>query len=100
MSDLVRVTKTVGDTVLRFNVGRAEATARDDVEVVEESAYGVDGQPRPVERIDKRSGRPVKPRVTVDEAAAKKTPAAKKATAPKAAQSAEQSDTAPSSKES
>lgn len=80
MSNLVRVRVDGRE----FNVGRAYATAH-QLTVLDEPAYTRDGQTRPASRA---GGRPVKPKTSVAEAAAKK-----------AAKSAEQSDTNPPSKE-
>ncbi|HKY58306.1 MAG TPA: hypothetical protein VJL80_09735 [Aeromicrobium sp.] len=80
MSDLVRVRVDGRE----FNVGRAYAAAH-QLTVLDESAYTRDGQTRPVSR---EGGRPVKPKVSVAEAAERK-----------AAKSAEQSDTNPPSEE-
>lgn len=58
-----------------FNVGASLAAAR-GYEVLEESAYGVDGQPRPVTR---GNGRPRKPKTSVAEKAAEKKAATESA---------------------
>lgn len=80
MSHLVRV--RVGNR--EFNVGAAYATAH-GLTVLDEPTHA-HGRPR---RASRAQGRPVKPKVSVADAIEKK-----------AAQSADQSDTAPSSKES
>lgn len=71
---LVLVRKDLGDVVLTWPLGEAEAAARarmGDVEVLEESAYA-HGRPKRATRIRKSSGRPAKPKTSVAAEAAKK----------------------------
>lgn len=79
--DIVRARKNG----FEYNTGRAQAD-RDGAEILDESPFDRAGAPRPTTR---KKGRPVKPKVSVDQQVAEK----------KAAKSADQSDTAPSTKE-
>ena len=63
-SDLVRVRHKR----LEFNTGRANAATK-GFTVLDEPTHKPDGSPRPVTRLH---GRPVKPKVSVAEAAARK----------------------------
>ncbi len=69
---LVRVRKDD----LEFNVGAAHAAAK-KLDVLDESAYDHNGQPRPTTR---KNGRPVKPKTSVAEAAEKKAAGSTSAT--------------------
>ena len=76
---LVLVRKDLGDVVLTWPLGEAEAAARareGDVEVLKESAYA-HGRPKRATRTRKGSGRPVKPKTSVAAEAAKKAAPAK-----------------------
>lgn len=80
MHDIVRVRKNGRE----YNTGRAQAT-RDEAQILDESPYDRGGSLKPTTRAN---GRPLKKKTSVSAEAAKK-----------AAQSAAQSDTAPSTKE-
>ena len=85
MSDLVRVRRDG----FKFNVGTAYAAVH-ELEVLDEPTHDRAGKAIGPTR---ENDRPIKPRTTVDKAATK-TPTAETAVAKKAAQSADQSDTA------
>lgn len=93
MPDLVRVRVERENDTVKFNAGRAHALAK-GLEILDEPTHDRAGKALPPTR---ENDRPIKPHITVDDAAkkaaTKETSTAVTAVAKKAAESADQPDT-------